>query len=83
MIVAFRAAAGRSVALEEVTVITPVFDVAIELTYLVGADVDATSQPHPFAAGRLAPVLACTVSVIEVRHADAAKTTSEIFARTV
>lgn len=60
-----------------VTVMTPAAVVATEATYF---DVElADSQPHPLAVIEAAlPV--CTVSVIEVRHDDAARINSETLA---
>lgn len=84
MIALLRASAGKSAAAEEVTVMTPAFDVEIDATYLLGADApDAVSHPHALAAGRAVLVDDWTVSVIEVRHADAARITSEILALAV
>lgn len=64
----------------ELTVTLPEPSVATEATYLLVADAD--SQPHAFALGR-EPVADWTTSVIVVRQADAANTTSDILARRV
>lgn len=62
-----------------VTVITPAAEVAIDETYFVAPLVD--SQPQEFAAGRVAVDWKASVTV--VRQAEAAKITSDTFARTV
>ena len=56
---------------------TPPFaSVATEATYLEVAAVD--SQPHALAAGKA--IADWAISVIEVRHADAARITSDTLA---
>lgn len=60
-----------------VTVTKPAVVVAIESTYFV-PEPEVTSQPQPLAAGAVAADW--MVSLMEVRQADAAKTTSETFA---
>lgn len=64
-----------------VTWIAPFSLVAIFFTYL-DVDVD-DSQPQPPPAGKEAALLDWTVSVMLVRQADAANTTSDILARLV
>lgn len=64
----------------DVMVTMPAASVAIDATYLLAGLV--LSQPQAPAAGN-ALVEDCTVSVIEVRHAEPAKTTSETLALTV
>ena len=61
-----------------VTLMAPVVLVWILLTYLDVVVDD--SQPHAPPAGRALGVF-CTVSVMEVRQVDAAKTTSDTLAR--
>ena len=63
----------------EVIVTNPAVVVTIEATYLLVEVAD--SQPQPPAAGRV--VDDCTVSVIEVRHDDPARISSETLALTV
>lgn len=65
-----------------VTVTIPVLLVEIERTYL---EVAEALSPHPqlSAFGNVAPVDPCTVSVMVVRQALAARTISETFARAV
>lgn len=64
-----------------VTVISPVVAaVATLATYLLVGDAD--SQPQVLAVAGKA-VVVCTVSVIDVRQVDAARMTSDTFARTV
>lgn len=88
----FPAASLRSGALAElrvVTVITPLLSVVTFTTYFVGAlasaapEVSPASHPQALAAGSTVLAVDWTVSVMEVRHADAAKITSETLARTV
>lgn len=81
------AASLRSAAAVVVTVTTPASVVVIDSTYLLGA-LAATppvfcSQPQASAAGNVAPEADCTVSVMLVRHCDAASTTSDTLARIV
>lgn len=66
----------------DVTVITPVADVLTKATYLELPPAVDDSQPQPSAAGK-EPEPDWTISVIDVRHCDAAKMTSDILARTV
>lgn len=64
-----------------VIVTTPVVAaVEMEATYLLVDDVD--SQPHPSTAAG-STVVVCTASVMAVRHAEPASTTSDTLALTV
>lgn len=81
-----RASEGRSVALVVRTTMAPALEVVTLRTYLVALEaallVVLDSQPHALAAGK-PEVEDCTLSVMEVRQAEAANTTSAIFARAV
>lgn len=75
-------ASFRSVAADVFTVTSPEVLVVILSTYLVPEPVE-TSQPHALSAGSVDAAVLCTVSVILVRQADAARITSDTFARIV
>jgi hypothetical protein len=76
------AAAFRSAALVVVTVTCPAFVVVIVSTYFVPEPL-VISQPQPFAAGRALEADDCTVSVMLVRQAEAARIASDTLARMV